>query len=145
MFLTYSTSYCSFSKLSDLCNLRECILFVLMTDVLRKYYLNHSLGKQIKEVLRTEVLCHVILCHWVSGFCCSKGTLYCLPLEDKNTHSPTTLHHVTEGLNPQQCSCGKLKSCIKKYAPALVSKQIFVLTLTPKLDILILANPLCTM
>ena len=27
MFLTYSTSYCPFSKLSDLCNLHECMSF----------------------------------------------------------------------------------------------------------------------
>jgi hypothetical protein len=32
-----------------------------MTDVFSKYYSNHSLGKQIKEVLRTEVLCDVML------------------------------------------------------------------------------------
>jgi hypothetical protein len=38
-----------------------------MTVVLSKYYLNHSLGKQIKEVLRIEVHCNAMLCHWMSG------------------------------------------------------------------------------
>jgi hypothetical protein len=38
-----------------------------MSDVLSNYYLNHSLGKQIKEALRIEILCNIMLCHWESG------------------------------------------------------------------------------
>jgi hypothetical protein len=44
----------------------------------------------------------------------------CTAFPSKTMRPTHPQHHVTEGLNPQQCSCGNLKSCIKKDATALL-------------------------